>query len=67
MFFDFIRLIIAKIVFFCSSIGGDGVPKPRSSEEEEKYLKLYKENGDRHATELLIRHDLRLVAHVAKR
>ena len=26
MFFDFIRLIIAKIVFFCSSIGGDGFP-----------------------------------------
>ena len=67
MFFDFIRLIIAKIVFFCSSIGGDGFPKPLSSEEEEKYLKLYKENGDLHAREILIRHNLRLVAHVAKK
>ena len=67
MFFDFIRLIIAKIVFFCSSIGGDGIPKPLSSEEEEKYLKLYKENGDLHAREILIRHNLRLVAHVAKK
>ena len=40
MFFDFIRFIIAKIVFFCSSIGGDGFPKPLSPDDEAKYLKL---------------------------
>lgn len=67
MFFDFLRLIFAKIIFFCSSIGGDGFPKPLSAEDEAKYLRLYKENGDLRARETLIKHNLRLVAHVAKK
>lgn len=67
MFFDFIRFIIAKIVFFCSSIGGDGFPKPLSPDDETKYLKLFRENGDMRAREMLIKHNLRLVAHVAKK
>ena len=67
MFFDFIRFIIAKIVFICSSIGGDGFPKPLSPDDEAKYLKLFRENGDMRAREMLIKHNLRLVAHVAKK
>ena len=32
-----------------------------------KYLKLFRENGDMRAREMLIKHNLRLVAHVAKK
>lgn len=67
MFFEFISFIIGKIVFFCSSIGGDCFPKPLSTEDEAKYLKAFWENGDQRAKEMLIKHNLRLVAHIAKK
>ena len=40
--------------------------KPLSPEEEKEYLARYKE-GDMEARNLLIEHNLRLVAHVAKK
>ena len=67
MFFDFLNFIVAKIVFFCSSIGGEAFPKPLSKEEELKYLTLFRENGDPYAKEMLINHNMRLVAHIAKK
>ena len=67
MFFDFINFIVGKIVFFCSSIGGDCFPKPLSAEEETKYLTAFREKGDQKAKEMLIKHNLRLVAHIAKK
>lgn len=67
MIFEFLNFILSKIVFFCSSIGGDSFPKPLSQADEEKYLKLFMENGDIKARDVLIRHNLRLVAHVAKK
>lgn len=67
MFLEFINFIISKILFFCSSIGGDCFPKPLSPEEENKYLIAFKEEGDQKAKEMLIKHNLRLVAHVAKK
>ena len=41
-------------------------PKPLSEEEETRYLDRYK-NGDTQARNILIEHNLRLVAHVAKK
>lgn len=41
-------------------------PEPLSSEDEKKYLDLFK-NGDEDARNILIEHNLRLVAHVAKK
>jgi len=41
-------------------------PRPLSSKEEEKYLKLYKQ-GDEEARNILIEHNLRLVAHIVKK
>lgn len=67
MFFDFLNFIVAKIVFFCSGVGGDSFPKPLSAEEEAKYLSLYKEKGDNRARDVLIKRNLRLVAHIAKK
>ncbi|HBF86959.1 MAG TPA: RNA polymerase subunit sigma-70 [Clostridiales bacterium] len=67
MLWDFLNFIVAKIVFFCSGIGGDSFPKPLSQEDESKYLALYRETGDPRAKEMLIKHNLRLVAHIAKK
>lgn len=41
-------------------------PKPLTAEEERLYLKRYRE-GDQEARRVLIEHNLRLVAHVAKK
>ena len=41
-------------------------PQPLSPEEEQKYLKLYK-HGDEEARNILIEHNLRLVAHIVKK
>ena len=48
-------------------MGGDSFPKPLSPEEEAKYLTLFRENGDKKARDILIKHNLRLVAHIAKK
>ena len=66
MFVEFLSFIIGKIVFFCASIGGDSFPKPLSKEEERKCLIAFK-NGDNEAKEKLIKHNLRLVAHIVKK
>ena len=67
MFFEFFNFISSKILFFCGSVGGDTFPKPLSQEEERKYLTLYKQNGDKNAKDMLIKHNLRLVAHIVKK
>ena len=41
-------------------------PQPLTASEERDYLERYKE-GDREAREILIRHNMRLVAHVVKK
>lgn len=66
MFFDFLAFIVGKCLFFCSSFKGDSFPKPLTKKEEREYLIAYK-NGDESAKEKLISHNLRLVAHIAKK
>ena len=67
MFWDAILYIIGKIVFFTGAIGEkNSFPKPLSPEEEQNYLHLAR-NGDAAAKEKLIRHNLRLVVHIAKK
>ncbi len=67
MFLEFLSAIFDKILFFCGSIVGDSFPKPLSKEEEKKYLIAFKENGDKNAKDMLIKHNLRLVAHIVKK
>ncbi len=67
MFLEFLNFILGKFLFFCGSLTGDSFPKPLSKEDELKYLKLYKENNDLKAKDMLIKHNLRLVAHIAKK
>lgn len=67
MFLDFLWLLLGKIVFFTGAIGNkNSFPKPLSKEEEEKYLALAAE-GDQSAKDILVKHNMRLVAHIAKK
>ncbi len=67
MFLDFIWAIIGKIVFLTGAIGNkNSFPKPLSKEEEEKYLALAVE-GDKAAKDILVKHNMRLVAHIVKK
>lgn len=67
MFFDLLSLLFDKIFFFTGMVQDKGTfPKPLSPEEEKKYLALVRQ-GDSEAKEILIRHNMRLVAHVVKK
>ncbi len=68
MFLDFLSLLFGKIFLFTGVVqGGKGsFPKPLSPEDEKKYLELAR-SGDAAARELLIKHNMRLVAHIAKK
>lgn len=67
MFFDLLSLLFDKIFFFTGMVQDKGTfPKPLSPEEEKKYLDLVRQ-GDSEAKEILIRHNMRLVAHVVKK
>lgn len=67
MFFDFLGLLFSKIFFFTGLVQNKGTfPKPLSAQEESKYLALARA-GDKEAKEILIKHNMRLVAHVVKK
>ena len=67
MFLEFIWTVLGKIVFFTGAIGAKNTyPKPLSKEEEEAYL-LRSMQGDKEAKDLLIKHNMRLVAHIVKK
>lgn len=67
MFLDFIYFIIGKLVFFTGSVlSGTSFLKPLSSDEEEKCIDLM-QKGDMEAREKLIKHNMRLVAHIVKK
>lgn len=65
--FDLISEWISGILLMAGYVTGSAAfPKPLSPEEEKRYLSLYKE-GDKDAKNTLIEHNLRLVAHIAKK
>lgn len=49
------------------AIKSESYPKKLSLEEEKKYLELFHNNNDQNARDKLIEHNLRLVAHIAKK
>ena len=57
---------IKSIFLFTGSYSNTVFKDPLSSEEEEKYIKLM-QNGDKEARNILIEHNLRLVAHIVKK
>ncbi len=66
-FFNFISLIFSNLLFFALHVfNQNSFPKPLSPEDEIKYLKLLK-SGCKPAKDKLVRHNLRLVAHIIKK
>ena len=55
----------SRSVCFVSYVKNNAFPQPLSSDDERKYLELM-EQGDAQARNLLIEHNLRLVAHIVK-
>ena len=67
MVFETIGQFMSKLMFFHGYINDyNGFPDPLSKEEEDALIERM-ENGDSYARETLIRHNLRLVAHVCKK
>ena len=67
MIFSFLSAVLSSITLLLSYIAnGNSFPKPLSAAEERKYIEQW-QNGDEHAKEILIEHNLRLVAHIAKK
>lgn len=62
----FLLDIFKNLFFFTASYSNNLFPEPLSDEEEEKYL-LLMQNGDKEARNILIEHNLRLVAHIVKK
>ena len=59
--------LLSRLYFFTGLFtDGSSYPKPLTKEEEEKYLKLAKE-GNQHAKDKLVKHNMRLVAHIVKK
>lgn len=58
---------LQSAIFLVGYISNNSLfPEPLSNDDEKKYLDLFK-NGDEEARNILIEHNLRLVAHVAKK
>ena len=59
---------LSKVLLFTGMVSGrSSFPKPLSLEEERMYFKKFREEGDLAAKDELIRHNLRLVVHIAKK
>ncbi len=61
--FEWLRTVVLMAGYVS---GSAAFPKPLSAEEEKKYLALLAE-GDENAKNVLIEHNLRLVAHITKK
>ena len=67
MFLSGLFSLLAKLFFFTGRVETkNAFEKPLSSKEEKEYF-LKMKQGDGKAEEILIRHNLRLVAHIAKK
>ena len=67
MIVESFMVFLQKIFFFSSYIkNNSSFEKPLTQEEEKIYLEKY-EQGDESAKDILIQHNLRLVAHVVKK
>ena len=65
--FEWLYEVLGRLVFFTGAIvGKNSYPKPLSKEDEERYLARVA-RGDKEAKDILIRHNMRLVAHIAKK
>ena len=59
-------MMLSELLFFALHLSGNSFPRPLSAREEADCLERIK-NGDASARNTLVEHNLRLVAHVAKK
>ncbi len=64
--FAAIAMFIKQLSLLVSYVKNNAFPQPLQEEEEAKHLKLFAE-GNQHSRNLLIEHNLRLVAHIVKK
>ena len=64
--FPFVGIFESFLIFSGYISSTSSFPKPLTKEEEESYLKSYKE-GDENARNILVERNLRLVAHIVKK
>ncbi|MEB6548014.1 RNA polymerase sporulation sigma factor SigK [Heyndrickxia sporothermodurans] len=64
--FTAIGYLFKELVFLVSYVKNNAFPQPLSASEERKYLKQMA-GGDEEARNILIEHNLRLVAHIVKK
>lgn len=66
MFFESILNLLSKLLFLTGRIDNSAFEKPLTEKEErDNFLKM--KQGNKHAEEILIKHNLRLVAHITKK
>ena len=66
MFSALLSLIMARMLFLSLHLESRTLPKPLTEKEEIQEFEKY-HNGDMSARDRLIKHNLRLVAHIAKK
>ena len=67
MALESLLLLLKNLIIFSSYVTEKtSFPKPLSKEKEKEYLEKAK-NGDKKAKDVLVEHNLRLVAHIAKK
>ncbi|SDN52172.1 RNA polymerase, sigma 27/28 subunit, RpsK/SigK [Paenibacillus sp. yr247] len=64
--FSAIALLIKQLTLLVSYVKNNAFPQPLTEEEEEKHLRLMAE-GNEYSRNMLIEHNLRLVAHIVKK
>ncbi len=60
-------LALREVHLLVSYVNNNSFPQPLGEEEEAHYLRLWEQDGDNTARQKLIEHNLRLVAHIAKK
>ena len=65
-FLTAISLLVKELVLFISYVKNNAFPQPLPEDDELKYLNKM-EQGDDFARNMLIEHNLRLVAHIVKK
>lgn len=66
MLFKFIKFFLKDTYFFTTAYSNNVFPDPLSKEEEDLYVEKMR-LGDKEARNILIEHNLRLVAHIVKK